>query len=61
MKVKKIIMTQLNRTCPMSVASTLDTNKYKLLMKIAIEDLDIIKGKNLFEHNLKEENSFHIF
>lgn len=28
----------------MSVASTLDTNKYKLLMKIAIEDLDIIKG-----------------
>lgn len=28
----------------MSVASTLDTNKYKLLMKITIEDLDIIKG-----------------
>lgn len=28
----------------MSVASTLDANKYKLLMKIAIEDLDVIKG-----------------
>ncbi|XP_031626312.1 uncharacterized protein LOC116342734 [Contarinia nasturtii] len=33
-------------TCPMSVASTLDTNKYKLLMKICIEDLDIIKAKD---------------
>lgn len=32
------------RTCPGSVASTLDTNKYKFLMKIAIDDLEIVKG-----------------
>lgn len=37
-------------TCPISVASTLDTNKYKLLMKIAIEDLEVIKGKTSNMH-----------
>lgn len=42
----------MNSTCPTSVASTLDTNKYKLLMKASIEDLDIIKGNlQLFNHS----------
>lgn len=38
----------------MSVASTLDANKYKLLMKISIEDLDVIKGT----YKLHEFDSF---
>lgn len=36
----------------MSVASTLDTNKYKLLMKITIEDLDVIKGILCIQNDL---------
>jgi hypothetical protein len=32
-------------TCPTSVATTLDTNKYKLLTKISLEDLEIVKCK----------------
>lgn len=49
-----------SRTCPMSVAQTLDTNKYKLLMKIAIEDLDIFKGKNTFcfKNSIKSKLKF---
>ncbi|ETN57724.1 hypothetical protein AND_010685 [Anopheles darlingi] len=34
-----------NMTCPGSVASTLDTNKYKYLTKIALDDLEIVKCK----------------
>ena len=33
------------QAAPNSVASTLETNKYKLLMRVSIEDLDIVKGK----------------
>lgn len=32
------------RNCPGSVTSTLDANKYKLLMRIPLEDLEIMKG-----------------
>jgi hypothetical protein len=32
------------RTCPGSVASTLEANKYKLLMRIPLNDLEIMKG-----------------
>uniref|UniRef100_A0A182NFZ3 DH domain-containing protein n=1 Tax=Anopheles dirus TaxID=7168 RepID=A0A182NFZ3_9DIPT len=34
-----------NMTCPGSVASTLDTNKYKYLTKISLDDLEIVKCK----------------
>ncbi|EAT46715.1 AAEL002100-PA, partial [Aedes aegypti] len=34
-----------NMTCPGSVASTLDTNKYKFLTKISLDDLEIVKCK----------------
>jgi len=33
-----------SRTCPGSVASTLEANKYKLLMRIPLDDLEIMKG-----------------
>lgn len=35
-----------NMTCPGSVASTLDTNKYKFLTKISLDDLEIVKSKD---------------
>ncbi|XP_058455844.1 uncharacterized protein LOC131433085 [Malaya genurostris] len=35
-----------NITCPGSVASTLDTNKYKFLTKISLDDLEIVKSKD---------------
>uniref|UniRef100_A0A182W148 DH domain-containing protein n=1 Tax=Anopheles minimus TaxID=112268 RepID=A0A182W148_9DIPT len=35
-----------NMTCPGSVASTLDTNKYKYLTKISLDDLEIVKSKD---------------
>ncbi|XP_055643721.1 uncharacterized protein LOC129779951 [Toxorhynchites rutilus septentrionalis] len=35
-----------NMTCPGSIISTLDTNKYKFLTKIPLEDLEIIKSKD---------------
>lgn len=31
------------------MASTLDTNKYRLLTKISIEDLEIAKGKHIYD------------
>lgn len=49
-----------DRICPVSVASTLDTNKYKLLMKIAVEDLDIIKGKSFYKFHGKKFQSRNI-
>ncbi|XP_063700137.1 rho guanine nucleotide exchange factor 17 [Culicoides brevitarsis] len=33
-------------SCPVSVAITLDTHKYKLLTKIALDDLEIVKSKD---------------
>ncbi|XP_058821549.1 uncharacterized protein LOC131683523 [Topomyia yanbarensis] len=35
-----------NMTCPGSIASTLDTNKYKFLTKISLDDLEIVKSKD---------------
>ncbi|XP_055604092.1 uncharacterized protein LOC129752331 [Uranotaenia lowii] len=35
-----------NVTCLGSVASTLDTNKYKFLTKISLDDLEIVKSKD---------------
>lgn len=32
------------RTCPTSVAQTLDTNKYKYLTKFSLDDAEIVKG-----------------
>ncbi|XP_037893680.1 uncharacterized protein LOC119639994 isoform X1 [Glossina fuscipes] len=34
-------------TCPGTVASTLDTNKYKFLTKISLDSLEIVKNENL--------------
>lgn len=34
------------RTGPVGVASTLDSNRYKLHTKISIEDVDIMKRKS---------------
>lgn len=57
-----------SRTCPGSVASTLDTNKYKFLMKIAIDDLEIVKGICIYiidsaalsEYKFKKSSSNHL-
>ncbi|XP_053694272.1 uncharacterized protein LOC128742086 [Sabethes cyaneus] len=35
-----------NTMCPSSVVSTLDTNKYKFLTKISLDDLEIVKPKD---------------
>ncbi|XP_055549403.1 uncharacterized protein LOC129732498 [Wyeomyia smithii] len=35
-----------NLMCPGSVASTLDTNKYKFLTKITLDELEIVKSKD---------------
>lgn len=37
-----------SRTCPGSVASTLEANKYKLLMRIPLDDLEIMKGMSVY-------------
>lgn len=34
--------------CPGTLASTLDTNKYKFLTKISIDDLEVVKGEDTF-------------
>lgn len=39
------------RNCPGSVASTLDANKYKLLMRISLDDLEIMKGMIIYVIN----------
>lgn len=31
-------------SCPGTLASTLDTNKYKFLTKILIDDIEVVKG-----------------
>ncbi|XP_037050154.1 uncharacterized protein LOC119084247 isoform X2 [Bradysia coprophila] len=33
-------------SCPVMLASTLDTNKYKFLTKISIDDLEVVKAKD---------------
>lgn len=40
-------------TCPGTVASTLDTNKYKFLTKISLDCLEIVKSMYLLEFDFK--------
>lgn len=37
------------RSFASAVAATLDTNKYKFLTKMPLSELEIAKGKNIFD------------
>lgn len=43
---------KFRRTSPNSVVSNLEANKYKLLMKIPLDDVEIVKGTTNIEFSL---------
>ncbi|KAJ6636760.1 Rho guanine nucleotide exchange factor 17 [Pseudolycoriella hygida] len=42
-------------SCPVTLASTLDTNKYKFLTKIPIDDLEVVKAKDENVEKVRKE------